>query len=1135
MPWERFEKLAVDTVRRLYGRYGISVEETSLVHDGGRDAEAHHVLAVGIGDDMSIVIKVFLEVKSRSTRSVDKTDVGSHLIDAFSQKVTKVIFVTNFRFTDTLYNWIRDFCAPLNIQYSLISGERLIELLAEAESPSPSPPECESLVAPGLHSPLDHRCVTGTVTYTLDPCDSVSSQAKCVVRNDRPVYALVDIHVGEGVSSFKTTLEMHSVELGAAEIYCQQYCAKEPVLLSPGERIRWVFAIWPKRCGNWGGESFSFVLRGFSGRALFSSTNYFQVSERGLTPSMVGSHVRIRRDLDEALNAWANLNNTALRVLMAPGGAGKSFLVGGLRRDIQAMGMRELVLDGETIFSDSVLLSRTFTALFPFPKKPFEESFKPALLRWLETLGLAPEIGELIAQDLCGAGRLQADGYNPTVRAQLMATLLAEASRCRGLLFVFEDLHKVAPSVLSLLGDVFSRLHSTGQGSVFFLLTSRPSSIGKCRDHAVEWLGRLQKISALAEDALLYLEPMSESEAGELLQLTAPTLSAPQIKRIIQQIGTTPFNLREAMLYLLQLGLLEDLGGGISPVLTDPIKLWRLIEHSGLRSSTKQRLEVFFRDQPTWLRSMLEAGACYGRQFPSCETARAAMIPTGLEHHDFLEDCARWSIAAPSPERYDSIEFDHDLVRVAVLEQLPGTRQRHLADKLLSELAVNDNLGILAALAYQAGRADDAFNFSRSAAAEARKCGRPVDALKANYIALLMVDPAWAGHHQSDGTWGDIAIQLAPPTRRQFKGWKERDQEALSILLDNLHSLGAVTSGSSGVSDSILTEAQIVASRIGDHGCRASLTAMEGRMLFERNQLSDALARHEDAERTFEKLGFTPSAERAENLIRLAICLRQNGQLEDSVAALGRALKHRPKKAWTLLNKVRSNLGALYLRSDWDKVRYHWERQLRSARVNKLFSRQAHALAGLSFVNLFDGRIAEGRRQAEEALSLAQQLGMDNTILRCDLNLSVAWLIEGNPDAALQCLMEAEHIAIQHNIGRRLWRVYANLATTWELLGQSEKALACDLQALISLGATSWEPESLDRRSKELMPLLNIISRSELAPNIYAPLLARLSTTAIDVIRELAASLNSDNSRLSQSVGKYRIQFNGIARFLVTE
>jgi tetratricopeptide (TPR) repeat protein len=1137
MPWQEFETTAVDAVRRLYSKYGIEISKTPYSKDGGRDGEAQHILAIGLGPDLEISIKVFLEIKKRGDVNVGKSDIGSHVVDAFANKATKVIFITNREFTGPLCGWLEEFCGPLNIQFSLISGSRLLEWLNVPEDVSVETSAHGDVQAFGKASASgEARTIHGHLTFTLDPNEAVGGAAPCTARSDRPVFAIVDLNVGEEVLPSHGVLEIAPKEAGAAVVY-RVGGMDAPVIFSPGDRQRWVFAIWPERPGRWDASCFEIVLRDANVPLLVKSTNIFYVPEQGLGVALAGSQETAEAAMRRSLDKWRRLRGISLRFLMSPGGLGKSFIVGRLRREWQAQRLREVVLDGETVSDDVKLIERTFSSLFPFPKSPFDDVARPALVRWLSGLNLSSQACETLASDLCCPSGLQPGHYSVSLRAQMFAALLAEASSTCGLVFVLEDLHKVSPSVISVLEEGLSYLRGWGRGNVFVLLTSRPAREIGTPDITTDWLTRLQELSALADDAVDVISPPSKQDARDILQQTAPSLEALHVRQIIEQVGTAPFNLREAVLYLRQLGVLKTLEPGGLPVLAEPAKLNLLLEHEGLEGTTSRRLEVFFRDKPRWLRKLVEAGACYGRQFPFLLVAQAISVPDWDEATDAIGDCARWSLMALSPDHRENLEFDHDLVRVAVLGLMTELRRRELADALLVALEGSDQSARMAGLAYQAGDAERAFDLARSAAREQSERGRPADALKANHIALLTLDPEWAKFDQRSSSWVDIAVLSAPACRRRFSDWQQRDKAALTVLNDNLHCLGTVSAGSSSLSDAILTEARMLSQRLGDHAGSASLIAMEGRLLFERNDIAGAIARHEEAERMFAVLGTQEAADRAENLVRLAICLRQMGRLDDSLKTLKQALKHRVKSDWTLLNKVRSNTGAAYLLSDWDKVRHHWERQLRSARVHGLVPREAHALASLSFINLFDGRQPEGRRQAEEALEIAKAQGLDNTRLRCDLNLAVSSLMDGNPEAALHYLNEAESIASQHQIGRRLWRVYANQATTHELCGQMERARARDLQTLTSLNTVTWEGDSLLQRGRHLLPLINVAFRAALAPELYAPiLLHNLRPETARFVREVAAKLAArKRCSLDGILLKYLVNINGRQRFLLTE
>lgn len=1136
MSWQDFEATAVEVVRRLYSKYGIEISRTPLSHDGGKDGDGQHILAIGLGPDLAISIKILLEIKKRTSKNVGKSDLGSHIVDAFRNRATKVIFITNREFTEPLCKWLAEFCGPLNIQFSLISGSLLLGWLNGQGDPAVESSKDDDLFCDGKTSPNESQMISGYLTYTLDPNDATGSAAACNVRSDRPVFAIIDFIVGKQVPPFDGTLELIPKRPGA--LVHRIGGANSSTIFSPGDRHRYVFAIWPETPGLWDESCFEVVLGDTDIPIHIHSTNSFYVPEQGLGSALAGTQAIVEKAMHRSLHNWKTCGGISLNFLLSPGGLGKSYIVGRLRKEWQSHGFREAVLDGEIVSDDVRLVQRTFATLFPFPKSPFDDAAKPALERWLRGLNLSPEACETLATDFCSPTGLRPDNYSAGLRAQMFAALLAEASATGGLIFVFEDLHKVSPSVLSVLEEALSLLRGSGRGNVFVLLTSRPAKEVGTVDITAEWLARLQELSALAEDAVNVITPLSEQDARAILSQAVSGLEGLHVQQIAQQVGTTPFNLREAVLYLRQLHVLQVLESGGRPILAEPDKLNLLLEHEGLDQITRRRLEVFFREKPLWLRKLIEAGACYGRQFPFVLVAKAASVPDQNETMEAIAECARWSLIALSSDFQENLEFDHDLVRAAVLTIMPGLRRRGLANSLLEQLENDGDLIRKTGLAYQAGHAEMAFDFARLSAHEQTRRGRPADALKANHIALLTLDPEWASFDTRSSSWVDLAVLSAPTCRREFTDWRERDKVALSVLRDNLHCLASISAGSSGLSDATLTEARMLSERLADHAGSASLIAMEGRMLFERNDIAEALARHEEAEKVFAGLALYKPPDRAENLIRLAICLRQMGRRDDSLKTLRQALKYRVKSDWSLVNKVRSNTGAAYLRSDWTIVRYHWERQLRSARSHQLIPRVAHALASLSFINLFDARQDEGRRQAEEALEIAREQGLDNTRLRCDLNLSVASLMEGNIEAAFHYLNEAESIAVQHQIGRRLWRVYANLATTHELQGMVDKAKARDLQTVIALKTETWEADSLLLRGRTLLPLLNLAFRANITFEPYQPLIARaLKPETALALQEIASTITDRGSHpsLDVSLNKYLITINGRPRFLLTE
>lgn len=281
MSWQDFETAAVGAVRRLYSNYEIEVSNTPFSKDGGKDGEIQHILAIGLGPELAISIKVFLEIKKRNESArVNKSDIGSHVVDAFRNKVTKVIFITNRQFTKPLSQWLTEFCGPLNIQFSLVPGTVLLEWLNRPDSiSSTSSRPGESHFAKPPTADKDAAAIYGRLTFTLDPNEAVGGTAPCNGRADRPVFAIVDLAVGDALSPFHGVIDLVSKQAGAAIIH--DIAGRKAVIFSPGDRHRWVFAIWPNRTGQWDDSCFEISLRHADVPFLVKSTNRFYFLSRG--------------------------------------------------------------------------------------------------------------------------------------------------------------------------------------------------------------------------------------------------------------------------------------------------------------------------------------------------------------------------------------------------------------------------------------------------------------------------------------------------------------------------------------------------------------------------------------------------------------------------------------------------------------------------------------------------------------------------------------------------------------------------------------------------------------------------------------------------------------------------------------
>jgi len=1138
MEWEIFEAKVVDAVKFLYSKHDIKVIGTKTHKDGGRDAESQYVLAVGLGDELEVNIKILMEVKKRGSSNVNKKDIGSHLIDAYRNRATKIIFITNRKFTSTLDQWLSEFCGSVNMQYSLVPGDLLLDWMNAAHDDSSSVKEAFARITKNKAT-SSSKSIILEPSFTLDPTDSNNFSACCHARADRPVFMRLGINVSDSAQAFHGTIRVEPSSLDFCDVYPLTAQSKSfKSVFMPGDRQYWTFAIWPKLSGEWGADNFDFVLDGATEKLTVKSNNSFRVSERGLKVCRIARQDNVYNDLSRCFQSWLKNRETSYSMLRSHGGMGKSYLLAGLRQQWHQNGIPELVLDGENILSDTDLVVRAFKNLFPFANNQLGMDMEKPFKDWLEGLGISKETAGYLAHDICCAGKIDNNGYDTQARIDVFYSMLVEGSIRKGLVVVIEDLHKVSPSVLHLLHETIKKLHSTGRNNIFFFLTSRPY-MEECSEtvHA-KWSESLSELLALSYLPVFDITPFDKNDACELLLATIPTFEISHCKNIITQVGASPFLIRESVLYLYQKEIIKKVRPDKDYILIDPVELKVLIDNKMFHGITTRRLKVFFSVQDDVVRLIMEAGSCIGRQFNLTNLIDSlSLTHSKLELSELLGECAKWSFMAPSPAGNNLFEFDHDLVRIGVLDLLETSKHRVIAEQLFDGNASEGNILLSAALAYQAGLADQAYKLSIMAAKKCGHHGQPADAISAHKIALLTLNPPMLKQvPEVTGQGLDSAIEKAAACQLLLNDWREQDRLVLGVLTANLGYLDQVSSGSSKASGQIISESRILCERLGDKHSEAALIAAEGRMHFEQDNLGKAVQCHAQAEEMYNQLDLSRSKDRAANLIRYAICLRQFGSLEQSIATLLSALKYREGSDWKLLNKVRNNIGAVYLRSDWDLVRYHWGKQVSSARRHKLHDRVAHGLASLSFVNIFSGRVKEGIAQSEEALLISKANSLDNTTVRCNLNLGAAFLIEGNPAAAQCFLIEAEELALKHGIGRRLWRVFANLAVTYELMGDMEKSFTRDLQTINSLKAEKWSADSFRKKGKKMFPLLNIALREkESGINEDSPLIP-LPDDLKGIIFDMCDQIIKGNHGCLGSMHhNYLVDFDGRLRFLLTE
>jgi len=1143
MTWKEFEIFSLEVIKAMYKDTGIEFFHTRFSYDDGSDGNAEYVVGIGNEKDLQIAIEIWLEVKSRKKRNILKTEIESHLVDACSNRVHTIIFVTNKSFSKNIEDWLDKFTSRSRVRYKLFNGKTLLkhaDILFDKNG---------NVNISEKHN-LKQRSLSVEGWFSLIPNDERSKNQRgmnVTSKADRPAFLNFDISVdGEG-SAFFANFHVKSIDT-KRDIVIHPYNSVDLTnkICSPGDRYRITYVCWPGK-GVWRGSDFKIDI---DTKADISINTNVHGSFRniGLTleDTEIDSQEYSYNCLVTIVKQWLEQDLFQFAIIKAPAGLGKSKIVGRIRRYWHAYQATEIYIDGEVIKSDTDMIEEILRQLLPFPLKSLSIESKESIKKWLAKIGVNSKHLESISEFLCNSDCSSIEDLTNLEKVDIASSLLTNKACLEKLVVIIEDLHKVSVSLLSLLSSIANRIRWFGDVSLMILATSRPYP-NITIDMRREWLIEFSSLLGDERCHTLEIGTLKRNEAIKILQKTVPTLEMSHCDAIISIVGTVPFELREAILYLHCKGVLEtDLDNVL--VLVNPTRFDLLVNSETLTKATQLRIDILYENQASWLKVFLIAGAIYGRQFPIkpiCEI-------TGVNDTDSLDCvidiCARWNILVFSSSEADWLEFDHDLVRREILQSSAQRTKSKIAASLYDFAKKNVHYigeNNMCRFAYIAGKAEECLGIAKKIAESNKKKGRMLDVIEANEIAIRVIDPSFVKGNINDkysfiGTIIDVSIHTTYSFSLKEINQSTRYQMVLDLLVDNLHCLSSISSGSAALSEAIITEARLLSSKLERNNTTAELLMFEGRMWFERDRVELAKRCHVQAEVIFDSSPDYQVKLRIENLIRYAICLRSEGEIDKSLQMLMQALRHRSGVDWNLMCKIRSNVGAAYLRIDWAKTRHHWEKQLACAQQNNIVTREIHSLASLSFVDLFEGKLSEGLKKAERGYSLAEELSLHNQIIRLALDISVHAIITGKLEKAKNYLLEAEQIAIQNKIYRRLFRVLANLSTVYELLGRPNDCYARDLQVLRLLieknnNKICDTQSSTQISGKRLLALTNIHLRG-IKNEKYEPLLDEISSFAGNGVEYYAKLvLKGEQKKLPSLLGNYCITLDCGPRFLLSE
>ena len=625
MTWKEFETFVIDLLNSLYHGQGISIVKTPYQGDGGKDGYANLIIGPKDEEALAFMYRLWIEVKKRQVDALDEGDIGGHMILALDELVNKLIFVTNTRFTERVVTKCKRVGRRYNLAVAFIDGHELLRLKqcvngsmdVESHNGREGDSGRNDLLADSLtrvDTRLDFRA--GFVRNLEEELPS------------RPLDLSVD--VGE-VAYWLMEIEGYldgPERFARIESVCRSGCnmcavpVSAPVISisSIDSFQRLAFAVWASDVA--GTYSASDMGITFGSDALNwqhlveSHGGRLSVRSPVLLPTLPPERARLVNDVSRAVTGVAERGNIHCEILEAEGGCGKSFITQHLRHHWLQHGVREIRLDGSIHSRVPRIVRSILRQALPLDEFPVSDASAEAVVEWCKRGGVPGKLAKQIAGRLGTALGRQQFGLSDEEAAMLMGRVLAAVSGTRTVVVLFEDLHKVTAAGLQLLQDSLGFLYANRQGNVAFVLTTRPFASEGNMTFREQW--RKQLISLYSDSRVVTrrVKPLTSEDAKELLLSSIQSLRPYEANEIIQQVGTNPFFLKEAVLLLKGIGAVE-FSSSLGHFVTDYALVRREIDLETLKEATKNRISHIVSEVGSWLEDFLVAAACLGDAFAS--------------------------------------------------------------------------------------------------------------------------------------------------------------------------------------------------------------------------------------------------------------------------------------------------------------------------------------------------------------------------------------------------------------------------------------------------------------------------------------------------------------------------------------
>lgn len=1152
--WKNFEQYAREIMRRYYAQFRLDIKDTPWSHDGGRDGDAVYIFAPagddGRADDLEIIVRLWVEVKLRKDKAVTLHDTCSHLIRAENQKVNKLVFVTNGKFAPETREEIGLFCMNRHISCAFIDGARLeelrqdidtqIPLLTETAAPEPFAGSLDILV----------RLSNDPLPRDLHP----RGQVCC--KPEAPVFLVLDVVV-KGDHSM---LASPAIVPPADVEHCVGYHSSLSPPLIDGERFRIVYAVWGRPGASFSPADFSIIFEGVPDQAisLRLDTGRVTIGTRFLSPRTLAPQDTVAAPLRKALDRWLSVPHHAVYAIEAPAGVGKSYVVQALRRQWLGKRVREIWLDGSCHGDAWSVVAAVSAALFPLTALSSFAKGGEVLECWLTDVGFTDaEVVKAVAAQLTGAASVAPPNWAACV--DILSCLIRHASTQNPIMLVYEDMHKATPSTILMIRALLGRIGHEGAGNSFILLTTRPpdqvwqesqsaeldseagpSAFGAPLDQLLAHFGQDGKLLAMARP--------TAAQARALLASSLPYVEVQLLDSMIDQVGTTPFALKELLAYLFAIDVIEPTSDGAWH-LTSSRLLSQRPELNEFRNATKDRLNLLLRKWQIaypWLHDFLLGGALLGRDFRVAQAAEAADAPVERLPSTILDLLFSADVAQPGPFNVEGeqLRFTHDLIRGAFLEGSSWPMSMRLAARLLQGETWEMSALLRCRLARNAGDVDGCRKMAGNGYAQARKVALHWEALQFRLLSLWALDPARASQLLDESKLVrfitiDSALEIGPTETRA----KASRDDIVAILFDCLDSLVSIGFGGGKVVDSLMAEAAMLVRSVGSAEQKARLDYYAGRFAFDADDFLQSREQHATVEAVYAALDEPRLlTDRRDNLNRLFLCQRQLDMIEEAETTLDRLEKLDPGGSPEYSARLLAYRGYLHLYHNLPLVPDYWQRAAETARAAGNHKRFAHHAIGRACALLLLNKVSEAIEAFEEIKTVLNNGSrLQGIWLRLDFDLGALALIRQDWHEADAYLSDALTKGLQLEVFRRLWRIEANLATLYEVTGDLERCAAYDRRAIRGVLVRAKAEESLEGEApwlhqRHVLPALNLMLRVRAGARDSQALLESFSPTQQAEIDRLAELVQEGRlTEMPNGLGWHCKTISGLDRFILTE